>query len=317
MAVTIWLFGSTGGESVRRLEKAGFRVKQHRFFRTLTKSETIAMANDAIGVIAGVETWSEDVMAACPHLRVISRIGVGLDNVDLKAATCRGIAVTTTPQASTQPVAEVTLGMILSLSRQLPAYQVSMSCGRWKAIPASLLAGKTLGIVGLGRIGRRLVELTKPFGLRVLASEPKPLQSFVRQHRVQLVSLNELLRRSDIVSLHLSYSPPVWHLMDQDHFKLMKPGAFFINTSRGAVVDEEALLWALRSGRLGGAALDVFENEPYTGALLRTPSVITTPHVASFTRESWRAMEEQAIENLTMELARKNGYAVVVKGADR
>lgn len=306
VAVTIWLFGTAGGRPFERLEKAGFTVRRHSHFRTLTCEETLAMARDAVGVIAGVERWDDAMMEACPQLRVISRIGVGLDNVDLAAARRRKIAVTTTPRGSTQAVAEMTLGMILSLMRRLPVYEQAMAKGQWNAVSASRLHGKTLGIVGLGRIGRRLVELTKPFGLRVLASEPKPRMAFVRRHRVKLVSLKELLKSSDIVSLHLSYSPEVRHLMNEQRLGLMKPGTFFINTSRGPVVDEAALVASLKNSRLAGAGIDVFETEPYReGPLCRLPNVITTPHIASFTEESWREMEEQAVDNLLNALSRK------------
>ncbi len=316
IAVTIWLFGTVGGNPVKRLEEAGFRVRRNTRFRTLTNTETSAMARDAVGIIAGVEHWSDEMLAACPRLKVISRIGVGLDNIDLDAARRRGIAVTTTPRGSTQAVAEVTLGMILSLSRRLPVYSEAMSRGTWKAVPNGMLTGKTLGIVGLGRIGRRLVDLAKPFGLRVLASEPEPDLSFVHQRGVTLVSLESLLRASDIVSLHLSYSPSVRHLMNQKRFGLMKRGALFINTSRGAVVDETALLAAVRSKRVAGAGLDVFETEPYRGMLCRMPNVITTPHVASFTQESWRDMEEQAIDNLLAALCpARSRMAAAGKGA--
>lgn len=303
VAVTVWSFGRVGGDSIGRLQQAGFCVKRNTTSRTLREDETLAMAHDAVGVIAGVERWPEALLAACPRLKVISRIGVGLDAVDLEAARRRGVAVTTTPAPTTEPVAEVTLGMILSLLRHLPTYRDNMERGLWQAVPGRLLAGNTLGIVGLGRIGHRLVELVAPFNMKLLVSEPKPDRPFMRRHGARLVSLESLLARSDIVSLHLTYSPPVRHLMNRDRFRLMKPRAVFVNTARGPLVDEAALVSALREKRLAGAALDVFEVEPYRGVLCQMPNVITTPHVASFTDESWRAMEQQAVENLLAELA--------------
>ncbi len=305
IAVTVWSFGRVGGDPIRRLERAGFRVTRNTTGRTLRKEETRALAHDAVGVIAGVERWDDGLLAACPHLRIISRIGVGLDAVDLEAAQRRGVAVTTTPSPTTQPVAEVTLGMILGLLRHLPTYRDIMEQGRWQAVPGRLLAGMTLGIVGLGRIGHRLVKLVRPFDMTLLVSEPKPDRPFMQRYGARLVRLKTLLAQSDIVSLHLSYSPPVRYLMNRARFRMMKPTALFINTARGPLVDEAALVSALRNRRLAGAALDVFETEPYRGALARLPNVITTPHVASFTQESWRAMEREAVDTVLAELVRR------------
>jgi D-3-phosphoglycerate dehydrogenase len=298
IAVTVWSFGRLGGDAVKRLKDAGFRIRTNTTSRTLRPEETLAMARNAVGVIAGVERWDETLFAACPRLQVISRIGVGLDSIDLKAARRHGVKIAITPEPTTQPVAELALGMMLSLLRRLPNYHEVMRKGHWQAIRAGLLSGKTLGIVGLGRIGHRLVELVAPFGVKILVSEPKPDRPFIRRHGIELVSLARLLKESDIVTLHLAYSPAVRHFMNRGCFQKMKRGAFFINTARGPLVEEKALAEALRSGRLAGAALDVFETEPYRGRLTRLPNVMATPHIASFTDESWLGMERQAVDNL-------------------
>lgn len=314
LAITVPQFSMAGESAFERLTQDGFRVKRNPFSRVLRAHETVAMARDAVGVVAGVESWDAHVLAGCSHLRVISRLGVGVDRIDVAEAQRRGIAVLTTPEPVAEPVAELTLTMILSLLRHLSAYRETMARGCWQPIPGRLLAGKTLGIVGLGRVGRRLVELTAPFQLTVLACEVAPDHAFLRRHQVRLVALEELLAHADIVSLHLPYTPSVRHLMNRTRFRLMKRGAVFINTARGGLVDHDALVSALRTRRLGGAALDVFETEPYRGVLSRMPNVITTPHVASFTKESWRAMEQHAVDNLLAELSRSQRRVVVKPG---
>ncbi|MBI3315916.1 MAG: phosphoglycerate dehydrogenase [Candidatus Omnitrophica bacterium] len=304
LAVTVPGFGSVGGEALKRLRRSGFKIRLNTLPRALRDSETIAMCHDAVGVIAGVESWNASVLARCPRLKVISRIGVGLDQIDLSAARRKKVTILTTPGPVVEPVAEMTLGMILGLLRQFPIHKEAMAGHRWEPSPGKLLAGKTLGIVGLGRIGRRLTELIAPFGLKVLVFEKAPDQAFLRRHGLKRVALRKLLTDADIVTLHLPYTPATRHFMDHKRIGLMKRGAFLINTARGGLLDHDALIWALRTHRLGGAALDVFEKEPYQGILSRMPNVIVTPHVASFTEESWCAMEQEAVENLLRKLSR-------------
>jgi D-3-phosphoglycerate dehydrogenase len=296
------MFGTVDQTATERLEREGFRVRMRARSRRLREPGVLRLAHDAVGVIAGVEAWTERLMRACPRLRVISRIGVGIDQIDVRAAERLGIAVRTTPEPIAQPVAEMVLAMALSLLKRLPGSPQRMASGIWRAAPGGLLAGRTLGIIGLGRIGRRLVEVVASWGVQVLAHDVAPDAAFARRHGVRLVALEDLLKEADIVTLHLPYTPGTEHLMNEAQFRLMKRGALFINTARGKLVDEPALLRALREGRLAGAGLDVFETEPYSGTLCRLPNVITTPHVASFTTESWREMERLAVENLLDEL---------------
>ncbi|MBI3251934.1 MAG: phosphoglycerate dehydrogenase [Candidatus Omnitrophica bacterium] len=289
---------------MKRLKESGFRLRITPSSRVLSESQTVALAREADGVVAGIESWSRHVIVACPSLKVISRVGVGVDRIDFEAVHERKIKVQTTPDPIAEPVAELALTMILSLLRQIPVYTASMSRSRWQPVPGRLLAGKTIGIVGLGRIGKKMVQLLEPFGLTILVSETKPGRGFMRRHGLRLVTLKKLLSRSDIVTLHLAYSPLVKGLIGREQLGLMKRGSLLVNTARGGLVDHEALVWALRNRRIAGAALDVFETEPYRGVLSRLPNVITTPHVASFTEESRGAMEEQAVNSLLKELAR-------------
>jgi D-3-phosphoglycerate dehydrogenase len=231
-----------------------------------------------------------DLIAAGQRLLVIGRAGVGLDNVDHDAASKAGIVVTFAPEQNSISVAELALGMMLSLARLIPAADRSTKGGGWdrKRFTGTELFGKTLGIVGLGRIGFLTAMRARAFGMDVLVHDAQvnPDAFTVSETRAALVSLPELLKRSDFVSVHVPETPATIGMFDDERFELMKPSAVFINTSRGKVVDEDALVRALEQKRIAGAALDVRANEPpVRGALEAMDNVILTPHVAAFTEE--------------------------------
>ena len=280
------------------LKSGGFEVILNPHKRKLKPGEVIELAGDCEGIIAGTEPLTDDVFKQLPKLRAVSRCGVGMDNVDLKAAKKRGISVSSTPDAPTQSVAELTVALILNLLRRVNLMDRQVRSGTWGKEMGWLLSGKTVGIIGLGRIGRRVVELLRSFGVKILASEPKPDKKWVEKNRVILTSLEELLKESDIVTLHIPYTEKNRNLINAAKLEIMKRGAILINTSRGGLVDEDALYHVLKSGHLSGAALDAMETEPYHGPLKELNNVILTPHIGSYALEARVRMEMEAAKNL-------------------
>ena len=294
--ITTSSFGKEDPTPLELLETAGLTAILNPHGRKLTEAEAAELLerHDPVGMIAGVEPLTRAVLAKGNSLRVVSRCGIGMDSVDLDAAHELGITVTNTPDAPTIPVPELTLGLILALLRQIHASDASIRRGDWERPMGSLLHGKTVGIIGCGRIGSYLGRLLAPFGCPLLGHDPFCAESAL----FQLVTLDDLLTRSDIVSLHFPHTPENHHFLGADRIGRMKKGAFLVNAARGGLVDEEALYGALAAGRLGGAALDCFEDEPYTGRLKDLQNVLLTGHIGSYAAEGRAIMEMQAAENL-------------------
>ena len=284
------------------LEKAGVEVKLNPFAARLTEKQAIdLLGTDTIGLIAGLEPLTKNVLQAAKSLKVIARVGTGLDSVDLVAAKELEIIVLNTPDAPTKAVAELTIAHILGLLRHLSQADRQIRNGIWKGLMGSLLETKTVGIVGFGRIGKRVATLLSAFGASVLISDAK-----IKSGDFQNVGLDELCTRSDIVSLHLPYSEATHHIIDEKRINLMKKGSFIVNISRGGLVDEAMLLVALKSGHLAGAALDCFEQEPYEGELRNLENVQITAHMGSYARETRDLMEQEASRLLVNALHEKN-----------
>jgi D-3-phosphoglycerate dehydrogenase len=231
-------------------------------------------------------------------LKVICRVGTGTDNVDYDAAKRHGIDVFNTPDAPTEAVAELTVGGILAVLRHIHVMHAAVRSGCWQKTMGGLLQGRTIGIVGLGRIGRRVAELLEPYHVILLAADPYPDKSWASSHRVEVLSLPELLSVSDIVTLHAAAPKTITPLIGSDEFALMKRGSVLINTARGSLVDEDALCAALTSGVLSAAYLDVFRTEPYCGRLAELPNVLLTAHAGTYTRETRQEMEMEAVRLL-------------------
>ncbi len=281
---------------LQQLLRQGFQIVTNPHKRKLTEDEIIELLKDgAVGLIAGIEPLTARVLQAALKLKVISRCGAGLDSVDLTAAQQHGIAVLNTPEAPAQAVAELTMGFILSLLRQISPIDRAVRNGEWPRTQGRLLAAQTVGIVGLGHIGRRVARLCQAFEAAVIAHDPFAV---LVPEGVNLVSMEQLLASADVVTLHLPYSSTTHHLLDAKAFAAMKPEAIVVNAARGGLVDEDALADALTSGKVSAAALDVFEQEPYQGALLALNNVTVTSHVGSLARESRQRMEIEAAENL-------------------
>ena len=284
------------------LKNAGVEVKLNPFAARLTEDQVIELlGTDTIGLIAGLEPLTKSVLQAAKSLKVIARVGTGLDSVDLATAKQLGITVLNTPDAPTKAVAEFTLAHILGLLRNVSQADRQIRSGVWKGLMGSLLETKTVGIVGFGRIGKRVATLLSAFGASVIISDAQ-----VEQSDYPNVELDELCIKSDILSLHLPYSEATHHIINEKHLNLMKKGSYILNISRGGLVDEEALLTALKSGHLAGAALDCFEQEPYEGELSKLETVQITAHMGSYARETRDLMEREASQLLVNALHEKN-----------
>jgi len=289
-------FDTVNNPVIQRLIQAGLQPVTNPYGRKLTEDEVAELLkNDVVGMIAGVEPLTARVLQSAKNLKVISRCGTGMDNVDLTAARNHAITVYNTPEAPAQAVAELTLGLMLASLRRICETDRQIRKGEWPRTQGGLLAAQTVGVIGLGHIGQRVAKLCRAFEANVIAYDPYIDQA---PAEVALQPLTQLLEAADIISLHTPYNPDLHHLIDAQAIARMKPGALLINAARGGLIDEQALKAALDSGRLGAAALDAFEQEPYQGPLLQSSNLILSSHVGSLARESRQRMELEAAENL-------------------
>jgi len=275
-------------EGITKLKQAGFDVDVKP---TITQDQLkIIVSNYHALVVRSRTKVTKDIIQAGKHLKAVGRAGAGLDNVDVEAAEKMGISVLNTPEAPATAVAELTIGLILSLARSIPLADKTMKEGKWikKELMGWELKDKTLGTIGLGNIGEKVARLARGFGMKVLISKrTPPPPELLKELQGEFIPLKELLRRSDVVTVHVPLTPQTHHVIGSEEIKLMKDGAFLINTSRGAIVDEKALLEALKSGKLGGAALDVYETEPPENLeLIKLPQLVCTPHIGAQTEEA-------------------------------
>jgi len=254
------------------------------------------------GVIAGTELYSEEILSQLPNLKVISRLGVGLDNIDLTFAKSQGLKIYKTNTTPALAVVELTLGLILNLLRKINVQNNQLKQGAWEKQLGELFSGKTLGIVGLGTIGKQLVKLLKGFNLNIIAYDLHQDEIFAKEHDIQYNEFEILLNKSDIVSIHLNLTDDTNKLFDFNILKKMKRNAILVNTSRGEIINEEDLIKALNEKLIQGAGLDVFENEPYNGSLINYDNVILTPHIGAYAKEIRMQMELEAAQNLIMGL---------------
>jgi D-3-phosphoglycerate dehydrogenase len=271
-----------GGPFEDLLKGSGFELKYQPYTWQMTEEELLGQLPGVRASVAGSEPYTRRVIAASPELRVIARVGVGYDAVDLAAATEHGVAVTIAPGTNQDAVAEHTFTLLLGLAKRLVPDHNAVKAGGWPRRANLPLRGRVLGIAGLGRIGKAVALRGRAFGMRVLAYEPVPDRAFVAEHGIELVPLERLLAESDYLSLHVPLTPESRHLINRRTLALMKPTAFLLNTARGGLVNEADLVEALRAGRLAGAGLDVFEQEPAgkDNPLLGLDNVVLTPHTA-------------------------------------
>ncbi len=240
---------------------------------------------------------TKEILDAGKRLKAVARAGVGLDNIDTAECARRNVLVINTPGAATVSVAELAIGLMLSVLRKIPKADAGMKAKKWekKDLTGSELFGKTVGIVGFGKIGKAVAERILPFGVTVLAMDPHPKPS----PAYSFVSLEELLRQSDIVTLHTALTEETRGMLSRERIALMKPGAVLVNTARGALVDEDALYDSLKGGKLAGAGIDVYSEEPYSSKLCELGNVVLTPHLGGDTAEGQARVGKELIERLT------------------
>ena len=276
--------------------------------RPLEAEEILALLDGVDGYIAGLDYITADVIRRAPaSLKVISRYGAGVDRVDLEAAKEKGIAVTNTPGTNAIAVCELAFGLMLSLARSIPRLDSAVKKSEWPRNDGTELAGKTLGIVGFGAIGKNLATRARAFGMRVVAFDPYFDQAFASQHGVEQKTLDETIELADFLSLHVPLTKETKYMIGEQAIARMKKGAFIINTARGGLVDETAAANALKSGQLGGIGLDAYEVEPVTDSpLLGLDHVVMTPHTGAHTNEAIAGMGIMAAQNMIDVLSGKD-----------
>jgi len=275
----------------------------------LNESELLAFAGKFDGTLCGDDQYTLRVLEACaPRLKVISKWGTGIDSIDQQAAARLGVMVGRTPNAFTLPVSDTVFGYMLAFARCQPTMDRAMKQGIWKKIPGRALSECTLGVIGVGNIGKTVLRRARAFGMHLLGNDIIDIAmgqpEFIRENEVEMTGLEDLLRRSDFVSLHCDLNPTSYHLINRQTLAWMKPSAYLINTARGPIVDEPALVEAVQNGSLAGAGFDVYEVEPLPkdSPLLKMDNVLLAPHNANSSPAAWERVHRNTIRNLLIGL---------------
>jgi len=304
--ITTVPFGDKNRLPLDLLEQIGVEYVINPRNKKLTENELCELVGDVEVLIAGTEPITEKVMASAPNLKLISRVGIGLDNVDLLAAKKNNIQVSYTPDAPAPAVADLTIGLMLSTLRAIHLSNAHMHAGIWQRHFGRRLSEVTIGIIGVGRIGRRVLEHLQGFGTpRILVNDLQQMQEISELFKVEWVTKEQIYSEADIVSLHVPFTSETNHLICKQELLSMKPDAILINTSRGGIVNESDLHEVLQDGHLSGVALDVFEHEPYQGPLADIERCVLTSHMGSMSIDCRAQMEleatEEAVRFLTSE----------------
>ncbi len=299
-------FADKDATPIRLLRDAGVEYLINPIGRKLREAELSEMISDHDVLIAGTEAITERVMAGASRLKLISRVGIGLDSVDLLAARRRGIRVTYTPDAPARAVADLTLGLMISLLRQVHVSNAQLHAGGWQRFFGRRLGEVTVGLIGMGRIGTGVLGRLQGFGCaRILANDIRPNRNLETAFRFDWADKETILREADVVSVHVPLNRATRNLIGRAELMLMKPGAMLINTARGGIVNEADLHAVLVAGHLGGAAIDVFEQEPYDGPLQGIERCLLTAHIGSMSVDCRTRMELEATEDAVRFLSGK------------
>lgn len=283
------------------LEERGLKVIVPVVEERMEEADLLPIIGEIDGVICGDDRFTERVLQTAPRLRVISKWGTGIDSIDQEACRRMGVAVCNTPNAFSEPVADSVLGYMLCFVRRLPWMTEAMRDGTWQKIPGRALNECTLGIIGVGAVGSAVARRARAFGMPIRGHDIKPIAPLlVEETGLQEASLEEVLRHSDFISVNCDLNPTSHHLLNAAAFAKMKPGAVVINTARGPIIDEPALVAALQAGTIGGAALDVFEHEPLPAAspLRQMGNVMLAPHNANSSPAAWERVHQNTLRNL-------------------
>ncbi|MGE3909616.1 MAG: phosphoglycerate dehydrogenase [Chloroflexota bacterium] len=272
-------------------KQAGYEIKFGKSAPTTPVGDVIEYLQGCAAVVAGGEPYTEEVFASCPDLKLVIRFGVGYDAVDVDAATKHGVVASTTPGTNDWAVADHAMGLIIDLAHRITRHDRLVRSGGWGGIRGIDIYQKTLGIIGLGRIGKGVAKRAKGFDMRVLAYEPYPDQAFVAETGVELVEMDELLKQSDFVTLHLPAMPSTEKIINAEKLALMKPTAYLVNTARGKLLDEDAAYEAVKNGKIAGAGIDAWTVEPLDKVerWAALDNVVLTPHSAPSTAGVWDA----------------------------
>jgi D-3-phosphoglycerate dehydrogenase / 2-oxoglutarate reductase len=265
------------------------------------EDDLLPIIGDIDGVICGDDRFTERVIAAAPKLKVLSKWGTGIDSLDQTAAKVHGVAIRNTPNAFSEPVADTVLGYMLAFARNIPFMDMQMKEGIWDKIPGRALRECTLGVIGVGNVGKAVIRRAYGFGIRIIGTDPIiPPEDFRTQYDLAMVEREMLLKESDFVSVNCDLNPTSEHLMNDAAFALMKPTAIMINTARGPIVDEQAMIRALQNGTIAGVGLDVFEHEPLPtdSPLRQMPNALIAPHNSNSSPAAWEHVHHNTIKNL-------------------
>ena len=295
--VSTFPFAKAEPRAAELIASQGWTLEFNPYGRKIAIKELKRLLPEVDALIAGTEKLDGEALEFANNLKLISRVGIGLDGIDWTEIKRRKIEVAYTPDAPTLSVAELTLGFILALSRGIVNTTINMRGRLWRRYTGAQLSGKTAGIIGLGRVGKRVVSLLKPFNCRILVNDIKPDYEFIKRNDlIFLEKKKDVYKRADFLTIHVPLTKLTRNLIKKDVLRMMKKDAFLINTSRGPVVDEKALHKALEQNQIKGAAVDVYAEEPYSGPLTELDNIILTSHMGSCTEESRRAMEVDAAQ---------------------
>jgi D-3-phosphoglycerate dehydrogenase len=290
------------------LKQLNFSVIAPEVEERLEEEQLLKYAGEFDGTICGDDRYTERVITACaPRLKVISKWGTGIDSIDQKTCQRLGIMVGNTPNAFTLPVADSVLGYILSFARRLPWMDEAMKSGVWDKIPGRSLSECSLGVIGVGKVGQAVLRRADAFGMELLGNDIREVEpDFLAEHRVTMLPLQELLEKADFVSLNCDLNPTSLQMIGEEAFQLMKESAVLINTARGPIVDQEALIKAIQEGLIAGAALDVFEQEPLPedSRLLDFDNIMLAPHNSNSSPSAWERVHRNTLKNLLIGLGR-------------
>lgn len=295
------------------LRERGAELITNPYGRPMTPQELIDELDGVQGVIAGLDSFTAEVFEHAGELQVIARYGVGYDRIDLQAAQAAGVWVTNAPGANAHSVAELALGLMFCVARQIPRSAEAVNQGQWPRFAGVELSGRTLGVLGMGAVGRSLAQMAAGIGMKVLAFDPGFNTEQLTQMGVQPCELEEIFTASDVLTLHMPLTQDTRHIVSGQRIAMMPPGAILINTARGGLIDEQAALEGLQTGQLHGIGLDAYETEPpQDSVLVGHPRVVSTPHIGAQSQEAVERTATAAVKNLLAALDGKTPPSPVV-----
>jgi len=292
-------FASISKNPMEMLEGKGYEIIKNETDKPLNNEKMSVLIEDVDGIIIGIDDLNAGIIKQAHNLKVISKYGVGIDNIDIKAATIQGIVVTNTPKANIDAVADLTFALILALARRIPEADRETKAGKWKKFIGTSVWRKKLGVIGLGKIGRQVVKRARGFEMDILCYDIIQDEEFTRQFGVRYVDLETLLKESDYITIHTPLNDATKDMIGYKELEMINENAFLINTSRGGIIDEKVLYDALKNNKIKGAALDSYNEEPPENSLLvELENIIMTSHNGAYTKEAINNMGIQAAQNL-------------------